>query len=412
MSHPPATFTLAGLPSFDHCVHHERSLRDVFALLESNSRIPGVMVFSGRRLVTVLSRSRLHNTTRRYSTVETFTPESPLSRLVANWPVKPTLLNADTSVEEATAIALSRGEESLAEPLVCVDARGRQTLIDIHTLMAAQCHQLALSNQRLAEASRSCELASKAKTDFLANMSHEIRTPMTAILGYAELLQDPGVDEAQRASAARTIRRSGEHLLNLLNDILDVSKVESGRLELERLDHDPVSLIREVVDLLRPRAHEKGVQLVLDVSSDTPAQVHTDPTRLRQIVSNLVGNAIKFTHSGQVRVTVNIDRSLGTDPRQRAALCSRRRHRHRHHKREHRQPVPAIRAGRCDNVEAIRWFGARPHHQPQTRPAARRRHHSDQLAGQRLAVRRYRQRGTRESFRSRAVQGRTNHHLR
>ncbi|MBY0396079.1 MAG: response regulator, partial [Thermoleophilia bacterium] len=122
------------------------------------------------------------------------------------------------------------------------------------------------------------------------------------------------------AAAVKTIRRSGEHLPHLLNDILDVSKVEAGRFEIERLDMEPAGVLREVVELMAPRASEKGVRLLLDLDPSLPLIVHTDPTRLRQVVSNLVGNAVKFTQAGEVRVAARLVREAGA-PAPEAALC-------------------------------------------------------------------------------------------
>jgi signal transduction histidine kinase len=157
----------------------------------------------------------------------------------------------------------------------------------------------------LAVAARRAESADRAKTEFLTNMSHEIRTPMTAILGYAELLagNDP-LAPAERAAALQTIRANGQHLLELIGDILDLSKIEAGKLAVDDVDCSPVDVAREVVNLLRPRAVEKGLVLELELRGPLPRMVRTDPTRLRQILINLVGNATKFTHRGSVRLSV------------------------------------------------------------------------------------------------------------
>ncbi|MGE0312859.1 MAG: ATP-binding protein [Lautropia sp.] len=151
--------------------------------------------------------------------------------------------------------------------------------------------------------------ANRAKSDFLANMSHEIRTPMNAILGFADLLRrggHRGPDELRRH--LETIHSSGRHLLGLIDDILDLSKVESGRIEYERRAVAPGRIVAEVVDVLAVRAAEKGIGLVLVADGLVPASVTTDGGRLRQIVTNVVGNAIKFTDIGEVRVSVRLAR--------------------------------------------------------------------------------------------------------
>jgi PAS domain S-box-containing protein len=153
----------------------------------------------------------------------------------------------------------------------------------------------------LSDARDQAERASRAKSEFLANMSHEIRTPMTAILGFAELLDDEAASSAQRADAVRTIRRNADHLLAVINDVLDISKIEAGRMTVECLNVSPGEVLRDVRDLMRARAEEKGLSLELE-PGELPETIQTDPTRLRQILANLVGNAIKFTATGTVRV--------------------------------------------------------------------------------------------------------------
>ncbi|MCW5776726.1 MAG: response regulator [Phycisphaeraceae bacterium] len=146
--------------------------------------------------------------------------------------------------------------------------------------------------------------AAAVRGAFLANMSHEIRTPMTAILGYADLLDDPSVDDAGRAEAVRVIRRNGRHLLSVINDILDLSKIEAGRLEVEPGDCEPMRIVEEVCSLLRVRAVEKGLDLEWSMGGQAPRRIRTDARRLKQILLNLVGNAVKFTERGSVRVVV------------------------------------------------------------------------------------------------------------
>jgi signal transduction histidine kinase/CheY-like chemotaxis protein/type II secretory pathway pseudopilin PulG len=162
--------------------------------------------------------------------------------------------------------------------------------------------QLIETNTALEARTREAEAANVAKSRFLATMSHEIRTPLNGILGMAQLLFMPGMSETERRDYARTILNSGQTLLALLNDILDLSKVEAGKIELEDLVFDPRQLTWEVITLFSESVRSKGLKIDAEWSGPEGARYRSDPMRLRQILSNLIGNAIKFTPGGFVRV--------------------------------------------------------------------------------------------------------------
>ncbi|TVQ75607.1 MAG: PAS domain S-box protein [Phycisphaeraceae bacterium] len=166
--------------------------------------------------------------------------------------------------------------------------------------------ELASINQSLAVATEQAQAANRAKTAFLANMSHEIRTPMTAILGYADLLATREVAEEDRNDFAMTIVRNARHLMSLLDEILDLSKIEAGRMPFSSEACSLVELVEGVIEVMRVRAAEKDLALQAEFKGMLPSIVETDPKRLRQVLFNLVGNAIKFTERGEVRMVVRM----------------------------------------------------------------------------------------------------------
>jgi PAS domain S-box-containing protein len=199
---------------------------------------------------------------------------------------------------------LARGDVRLNEQGRVVRMSG--TLRDIH--------ELKLAEIALLEANEAAKAANAAKSEFLANMSHEIRTPMTAILGFAELLAIEERDSSNNVPKLEyidTIQRNGEHLLELINDILDISKIEAEKVILERLVIPLSELLQGIVTTLKVKAKAKGIELILDIAPDVPSCIESDPVRFRQVLVNLIANAIKFTEQGSVSIRVRVDQELG-----------------------------------------------------------------------------------------------------
>ncbi|QDG54342.1 response regulator [Persicimonas caeni] len=176
---------------------------------------------------------------------------------------------------------------------------------DVTALKVAEDELLQRSVQ-LSQAKKKADAANQAKSQFLANMSHEIRTPMTAILGYAEVLR-AHTENPDDLQCVETIKRNADYLLEIINDILDLSKIEAGKLDLDLSRVAPDELLAEVISLMQVRAEEKRIPLSLEFVGKLPRYIETDPKRLRQVLINLVGNAIKFTDDGQVRVRASFE---------------------------------------------------------------------------------------------------------
>jgi PAS domain S-box-containing protein len=182
------------------------------------------------------------------------------------------------------------------QPVFAADGRLEHII-----LLAVDITQRVETERELRRAKIEADAASRAKSDFLASMSHEIRTPMNGVIGMTSLLLHTPLSDDQRDSV-NTIRQSGETLLTIINDILDFSKIESGHLELELIPFELATCVEETVELFAPLAANRGVDLAYRVDPALPAWIESDPTRLRQIIANLVNNAVKFTHSGSVSV--------------------------------------------------------------------------------------------------------------
>lgn len=197
-------------------------------------------------------------------------------------------------------------------PLRDADGKIRGILGLAHdvTEMVVARRKLETLTADLKAAVEAAESANEAKSAFLANMSHELRTPMTAILGFTEVLRDRGVTEEDKHDALQRIDSGGRALLRLIDDILDISRIEAGKLTLEKSVFAPFEVVSEAAAVVRHAAEQKGIELRLEFDPDVPLSACSDPARIRQILTNVLGNAVKFTSSGEVRIRARLDKPL------------------------------------------------------------------------------------------------------
>jgi signal transduction histidine kinase/CheY-like chemotaxis protein/HPt (histidine-containing phosphotransfer) domain-containing protein len=302
LSHVGPGSTLADLPAHDVTFDPGDPGAAVAAAFERRPDLPGVIVRDGAGVAALVSRRRLMEQLSRGFGREIFL-RRPIAVFLNNCADEPLCLLADCPIGAAAARTLARDRGLAYEPILVAGADGTVRLIDTYVLLLAQARLLEQANAVIHKQKEAAEAASRAKSEFLANMSHEIRTPMNGVIGMTELALGLPMPAEQR-EYLEIVRSSAESLLGLLNDILDFSKIEAGKLELGPAPFEVRDSLADALRTVAIRAHQKHLELALHVRPEVPPVLVGDWPRLRQVVINLAGNAIKFTERGEVLVKV------------------------------------------------------------------------------------------------------------
>lgn len=309
---------LADLPSHDFQVSEKTLGQAVERHFKQHPELPGVMITANHQVVGMISRTQFYEWLSRPYGLETFLrrPIKSLWKMIADtegitnvedFLEKYRVLSATCPIDQAVEIALNRPASLAYEPIMIEWEdqweEGRRRLIDMQVLLLAQSQLFALAKQ-------AAEAANIAKSEFLANMSHELRTPLNAILGFTQVVSRDRQITTENQQHLGIISRSGEHLLELINDILQMSKIEAGKITLNINSFDLYSLLDDLKAMLKLKASSKGLRLIVDCAPDVPQYIQTDERKLREVLINLLGNAIKFTEKGSVILRVRGDMNL------------------------------------------------------------------------------------------------------
>ncbi len=294
---------LSDLPAQEFAVSLRALGQEVAEEFERQPEVHGVILQDGHSVIGLISREKfLEHLSRPYG-LELYM-KRPIKALWDAIRIEALRLPGHCGVGEAARVALARPVDTVFEPILVTSRDGPTRLLGIYVLLLAQSALLEMARDTIQDQKAAADAANMAKGQFLANMSHEIRTPMNGIVGMTELLKETMLGAEQR-EYLEMISVSAESLLTIINDILDFSKIEAGKLELERISFRLRDKLGDTLKPLALRAHAKELELACRVRPDVPETLLGDPHRLRQIITNLVGNAVKFTSQGEVVLRVD-----------------------------------------------------------------------------------------------------------
>tara|TARA_R110002111_G_scaffold262860_1_gene341902 strand:- start:3913 stop:5931 length:2019 start_codon:yes stop_codon:yes gene_type:complete len=299
--HLTANSTLADLHLQNESVTPDTTISEVGIFFKTRPEVVGLLVQDDHEFYGLLSRNSYFEHMSQFFSGSIFS-RRPVTKLIHRINYTALQLNETSPIVDAVQELFNRPASELYEPLLIKCENKKYRFLDVARLVHFQC-QILLEQKIVAE------IANHEKSHFLANMSHEIRTPLNGILGFTDVLRRGVGSKEQQQEYLDIIYKNGEHLLGLINDILDLSKIEAGRMEFEKLNYSPHKIISDVLSTMRVQAKEKGLSLEYQWDGGVPETINTDPTRLRQIIMNLVGNSLKFTKQGGVKLIATLDRT-------------------------------------------------------------------------------------------------------